>query len=267
MDRSAEHDCGGQRVGADTRVPELRHVALDVAGDYFEEIARLPPEEAIASLRRRAAVPKGEFAKMSARERAQSFTVAGVVDLDIVSDVLRSIEKAVADGQTLEEWQEAIGDTLRNAWAGTVANPSARMETIFRTNVQSAYAAGRYAEATDPDTLAMRPYWMYSAVMDDRTTEVCAACDGVVRPASDAFWHTHNPPAHYNCRSTLITLSEDLAKEYGVSHKPPAWFAPPMKGFGGPPDLAWQPKATDYPDDAWREFHAKMADGADRRPS
>lgn len=229
-----------------------------------DELAKLPPEEAIASLRRRVALTKGEFARLSAKERAQSFTVAGVVDLDIISETLQAITDAIAEGKTYEEFVETIGAKLEAEWGDSVANPGARLETIFRTNVQSAYAAGRYEQATDPDTLAVRPYWMFSAILDGRTTPVCEAADGTVRPASDAWWHSHSPPCHFQCRSTVITLSEDLAKEEGITHGPLS-TVPAAKGFGGPPDIAWKPKATDYPNDAWREFHAKMAAGADAR--
>ena len=230
-----------------------------------DELAKLPPEEAIASLRRRVALTKGEFARLSAKERAQSFTVAGVVDLDIISETLQAITDAIAEGKTYEEFVETIGAKLEAEWGDSVANPGARLETIFRTNVQSAYSAGRYEQATDPDTLAVRPYWMFSAILDDRTTTICMACDGTVRPASDAWWHSHFAPLHMNCRSTVITLSEELAKEEGITHVPPRLAATAQNGFGGPPDIAWKPKATDYPNDAWREFHAKMAAGADAR--
>lgn len=235
------------------------------ADTLVDELASLPPEEAIASLRRRVAMTKGEYAKLSAKERAQAFTVAGVADLDVISDVLKAIDDAVSQGLLFEEFVDQIGAKLEAAWGGTVANPSARMETIFRTNVQSAYAAGRYDQATDPDTLAVRSYWMFSAILDGRTTPTCEACDGIVRPANDAFWFAHEPPCHFNCRSTVITLSEDLAREEGISEEPPGWFAPAAKGFGGPPDLAWKPTPTDYPNDAWREFHSKMAAAADKR--
>lgn len=235
------------------------------AASILDDLASLPPEEAIASLRRRVAMTKGEFAKLSGKERAQAFTVAGVTDLDLISEVLEAITDAVAHGLGYEEFVAQIGAKLEAEWGTSVANPGARLETIFRTNVQTAYAAGRYEEATDPDTLAVRPYWMFSAILDGRTTPVCEACDGIVRPATDAFWFTHEPPCHFNCRSTIITLSEDLALEEGISHEPPAWFAPPAKGFGGPPDLAWEPTPTDYPSDAWHEFHAKMANAADKR--
>lgn len=53
------------------------------------------------------------------------------------------------------------------------------------------------------------PYWMFSAVDDDRTPEPCRKIDGTVRLHSDAFWQTHYPPCeHLFCRCSVIALSE-----------------------------------------------------------
>ncbi|MEI7892992.1 MAG: hypothetical protein WCI05_07865 [Myxococcales bacterium] len=45
------------------------------------------------------------------------------------------------------------------------------------------YGAGRFKQATDPDELALRPMWMLDAVMDGRTSPICA--DGTILPAGN----------------------------------------------------------------------------------
>lgn len=59
--------------------------------------------------------------------------------------------------------------------------------------------------------------WQYVAVLDSRTTPLCALRDGHTYPISDT---SHLPPAHFNCRSTTIPVFkswEDLAKLEGVA--------------------------------------------------
>lgn len=114
---------------------------------------------------------------------------------------------------------------------------AARLETIFRTNVQAAYNAGRFAELSRPAMRAVRPFWKYVAILDGRTTATCAPLQGTVRPHDDDFWRTHWPPLHFNCRSTVVSLSRaEAARAGGATPVPKA--AAPGEGFGTRPALA-----------------------------
>lgn len=84
---------------------------------------------------------------------------------------------------------------------------------------------------------AVRPFWKYVAILDGRTTATCAPLQGTVRPHDDDFWLTHWPPLHFNCRSTVVSLSRaEAARAGGATPVPKA--AGPGKGFGTRPDLA-----------------------------
>lgn len=59
--------------------------------------------------------------------------------------------------------------------------------------------------------------WQYVAVLDSRTTELCAYRDGNIYDIGDVDML---PPAHFNCRSTTVPVVkswEDLSKLEGVS--------------------------------------------------
>ena len=59
--------------------------------------------------------------------------------------------------------------------------------------------------------------WQYVAVLDSRTTPICAHRDGTVYPIDDT---SHLPPAHYRCRSTTVPIVksyDDLSKLEGVA--------------------------------------------------
>lgn len=60
--------------------------------------------------------------------------------------------------------------------------------------------------------------WQYVAVLDSRTTPICAHRDGEIYPVEDT---QHLPPAHFNCRSTTVPVFkswDDVAKLEGVAH-------------------------------------------------
>ena len=224
--------------------------------------ASLPPvafEEAVAWLRARVPVTDDQFRALDARARRKAFAVAGVAQLDLVNDVLTELDAAVRDGATLADFKAAVGARLRAAWGGAVARPGHRLETIYRTNVQLAYGAGRWAQLTDPDQLAARPAWVFDAVLDSRTSAPCRARDGVTLPASDAWWRTNFPPMHHRCRSGVRSLPPEGAAARGFTVNPPSGGA--ADGFGLTPDAAeWAPDPGDYPGALWRIFVKKVPD-------
>lgn len=190
-------------------------VTFDEAIQWFEE--RVPMTDAIRAATRKAIA-----------ERA--FYVAGVAQLDLVQDAYKALQRAIRNGSTLDDFKREVGPALVSAWGDSVEAPSWRLETIFRTNLQTAYAAGRYQRAIDPDVLDDRPFWMFDAILDKRITTVCKACDGTVLPADDPWWRTHSPPMHFNCRSSVMTLTEEEARgQRGFGKQPTAKAG---NGFG-----------------------------------
>ena len=166
--------------------------------------------------------------------RLRAFRVAGITSVNLITEVHQAIDDAIANGETLDEFKKRVGAKLAEAWGAPNAR---RVETIFRTNVQSAYNAGRYAEMTRPAVLAVRPFWKFVAILDERTTGTCSPLNGTIVRHDDAFWRTHFPPLHFNCRSTVVSLSRGEAERAGGAKKPPDAKAP-AEGFGTRPDLA-----------------------------
>lgn len=193
----------------------------------------LTPAEAIAWHEARVPMTKVAFEALTMAARKKAITIAGIAQLDLVAQVQQALSKALSEGTPLEEFKDAVGPQLEAAWGGRVKQPATRLETIFRTNMQASYIAGRYAQATDEDTLKLRPYWQFDATVDGRTTQGCLACNGVVRPASDPWWKKNLPPRHFNCRSTFHPLTKREAERLGITEEPPAVTA--AEGFGEPP--------------------------------
>lgn len=190
-------------------------------------------DEALAWFRGRVPMLKKDWLALDEQARRRAFTIAGVGRVSVVQDVLTALEDAVKNGETLEDFKAKVGAKLAAEWGGPNAR---RVDLIFRNGVQHAYNAGRYTLATFPEVLRARPFWMFDAVLDNRTTPVCRGSDGTILPADHDFWKTHYPPLHHACRSSVRTLTAAEAGERGVSENPPELEA--GEGFGATPSLA-----------------------------
>lgn len=212
-------------------------------------------EEAIKAIRRRVPMTDDAFSALKMEELEFAFTVADVAELDMVVDVYEAIQKAVADGETLNDFKARVGEQLETAWGG---EDPARVEQIFRTNTMSSYNTGRFEAATHPDVMDARPYWRFDGPNDSRTTkDICLPCIGVILPADHPWWRTHYGNLHHNCRHRVSSLTKAQAEREGITRSPPDVKVP--DGFGRIPSSAaakWEPASDEYPED----FRAALDD-------
>lgn len=81
--------------------------------------------------------------------------------------------------------------------------------------MQSSYNAGAfYNQELNKKN---KPYGLYDAIDDERTSEICQILNGKVYPLDDPFWNRYLPPNHHGCRSKRITLSREELEEYGLT--------------------------------------------------
>jgi len=191
------------------------------------------PEEAIAWFRSRVPLTKEEWLTLQEQARRKAFTVAGVAGLDLLAEVWESLSQALEQGTPYREWISSVRDRLEAAWGRPDGQ---RLETIFRTNVQMAYSSGRWAQMEDPQVTQTRPYRMYDAILDSRTTRICQERNGTVLPADDPWWRSNWPPLHFNCRSGVRSLTQAEAERRGTTERPPS--VPRQEGFGLAPDAS-----------------------------
>lgn len=176
-------------------------------------LSPVPFREALEyALGRKVELPETYYGKRINAQRAQAFSVAGLTELSQIQKVLDSLNEHLASGASFADWRAKVtsGDIGLDL-------PDGRLDNIFRTNIQAAYANGRYTQQTDPVTLKLRPYWMYDAINDSRTRPTHHAMDNTVLPASDPWWLTHYPPNGFRCRCTVISLSVKQAQKRGIS--------------------------------------------------
>lgn len=189
----------------------------------------LPPERAVEYFRSRGTRIAGDWKTVATAVRSGSFSVAGVMKAQVFDDIRGALQDAIDTGQTYDDFKRGLVPKLQAAgwWGRWPADPETgeilpgkgikprRLETIFRTNVQGAYMAGRYkgmVEASDS-----HPFWMYSAVMDGRTRPAHQLLNGRVFRWDDQIWNVIYPPNGYNCRCRVRPLTQADMKRKGLA--------------------------------------------------
>ena len=205
------------------------------------EFLNLPPVEAVEHFRAKGYVFGFDWRDVDAAMHARAFTVAKAMRQDILEDIREAVDEAIAEGATFRQFQQRLEPVLRKkGWWGRrdMADPltgevrsvqlgsARRLRIIFDTNLRTSYAYGRW-ERIQRLRQAM-PYLRYVSVLDARTRPEHAAWHGTVLPVDHPFWETHYPPNGWNCRCTVMQLSQRDLERYGweVSPDPAIQTAP-----------------------------------------
>jgi hypothetical protein len=175
----------------------------------------LPFEEAIEYLRQKTNVTSTGWTDVWQKANAKAFTVAGATALALVDDFRREVAKALETGSTLQEFRARFGEIVRkHGWEHT-GRPGWRARVIYETNLSMAYSAGRYAQQTEPETLAAFPYWQYVHSGAKHPRKQHLAWNGTVLRADDPFWDWAYPPNGWGCGCRVRPVSEAGLKRQG----------------------------------------------------
>lgn len=117
-----------------------------------------------------------------------------------------------------------------------------RSELIYNTNIRTAYAAGRWQQLTDPDSLKLHPYLEYRHGDSLHPRPQHLAWDGLTLPADDPWWQTHYPPNGWGCRCKVLAANKrDLERAGKEGPDPaPAAVIDPKTGREAGMDKGWE---------------------------
>ncbi|EHV4141513.1 phage head morphogenesis protein [Salmonella enterica] len=237
---------------------------------------------------------------VQAQAHAKAFTVAGVLKLDILADIQNGLKPALNDGDTERDIERKLLPLLeQKGWVGKglVADPETgelwgkrltprRIGTIFSTNIQSSYAAGRWKQQVANKT--ERPYWQRVAVMDLHTRPRHALLNGFTAAADSPVWDYFYTPDGYGCRCRIRAFTRaqveargfavhepelyDIEQEYGIPGKTrtvkamklggEVYTADPGFGFN-PGKVAFTPTLDKYATQAARQYITGSLTGPD----
>ena len=171
------------------------------------EYGNLPFDEAIAYFKKKGVqLSAKSWRDLKDQVQARAFTVAQVTAMDVLVDIREEVFQAISTGKSLGEFKKELKDTLtRKGWfapkgeKAKITLPDGttrkrltawRIETIYRTNLQTAYSVGRYKQMT---ASAARPFWQYMAIRDSVTRPDHEAHHGKVYHRDHPFWDTWYP--------------------------------------------------------------------------
>ncbi len=176
------------------------------------EVPAVPFEEAIADLAAR--MPEGISAVIGSRAEQvaaaynfrHGFAMAKAVDVQLAKRVQDWLVKA--SGRS----QDSIVDrvlAMSSDWTRSY------VDTVVRTNLSTAYTAGRFREASDHFVRKVMPAFPFQAIRDHRVRrgrkedhgENHLALDGMVASTSWDGWRVYAPPNGYNCRCSIRLVS------------------------------------------------------------
>lgn len=194
---------------------------------------------------------------MRENARRQAFWMADVATKQRAAKIQKSLQDALAHGMDFDTWKKNNKNILKRI-------PKAHLETTFRNWTQTAYNSARVDYLSNPQVIKRRPYWVFDAVLDGKTTPVCTAYDGTVLPAKHPWFLSHTPPLHHNCRSSIRGLTKNQAEKIGIRKKAPTskltkkqvkktdsdldpQSVSPQPGFGVATVRPWQPTTRDFP--------------------
>lgn len=205
----------------------------------------------------------------------RSFTVAKAMQMDVLLTIREQIHRAIDEGIPFRDFARALEPALKSqGWWGRqeLRNPKTgkrekvqlgsweRLQTIYYTNMSSAYMKGRYDGMLS--AAQARPYWQYLAVTDPRTRDEHMELHGKVFAFDDPIWKRAFPPNGYRCRCHAVSLSPEEVKrdkltvEKGSAYKD--WHA--HENFNHGPQELFFPDKSKYPPEFWAGFRGDMKD-------
>lgn len=176
----------------------------------------MPFEEAIANITNKYPVMAEYLEEINKTVADKMFWIKKATDEQTVKRIQQSLEKVLKTGGTFASWKEDIESVIVKQGFG---EDGYYLQNIYRTNLMSAYNAGRKEQQLS--NVSNAPYWLFDAIEDERTSDICTNLNGKIYKADNPIWDDIYPPLHYGCRSGVISLDEDEfaeAKKYGETY-------------------------------------------------
>lgn len=175
----------------------------------------LPPKRALEYLKKRAdnlRITKS-WDELSAEAHDSAFTVANVLTADLLQEFYKLTEKAKKEGWSLSQFQEkAKALPERAGWKGN--NPH-RLKIVYDTNMQLAFARGKYQGMKLLSEQKIMQYWQYVPSTSSEPNPLHEKYYNKIFRADDPIWSKIYPPSRFGCKCSVRAVSEREMREKG----------------------------------------------------
>lgn len=170
----------------------------------------LPFEDAIKYLMEKEPILFEKIDELTLEIKKNFKWVKKSTDLEITKNMFSALDENIKNGGTFLDWKGSIQEAANKAGFG---DQGYYLENIYRTNTINAYNIGTYKEQME--TKEDFPYLLYDSVIDEDTTEICKKLDGKIYRSDDPIWNEIYPGNHYQCRSGVISISQEEFEDGG----------------------------------------------------
>jgi hypothetical protein len=176
-------------------------------------------------------LPTETWRDITQSAHSKAFVIAGVSNLELLTDVHGIIAEQMKNGVSFSDFRKNFRQKVaEKGWVKfeteTRKYQAWRTKIIYNTNMQAAFAAGKWQQITSDNSKINFPFLQYvhnyyGTSKTPRADHL--AWNGVVLPVDDAFWQTHYPPNGFGCKCGVkqLTKSEGedkLKRMYNSTH-------------------------------------------------
>ena len=213
----------------------MSHVAPG-SSDFADAVPKpLSFDEAVAFSQGRISLTRDDYYQVSDALRARAWTVGRLAQLDAVERArTHYLAQLKGDASGVEQFVQSLDMDGAMGASGWASGQAGYYETVYRTNIQSDYNAGRAQQFKNNPPALLE----FIGIEDARQTDICARRTGTVLPPDDPWWEANWPPLHYNCRSTVRAIYADEAVGFDLSKlapPSPEYVKPAQGSFGHNP--------------------------------
>jgi len=189
----------------------------------------LPPAEAIAFFRQKGYRIGFDYRDVWQQEHQAAFTVAKIMQLDVLQDIREAVDQALAEGVAFSTFKKELMPKLAaKGWWGKkeVTDPDTgeivqvevgprRLKRVFDKNLATAYSEGQWERIQAGKRLFPFLEYVRSSAAHPRPSHLAYA--GLVLPADDPFWQRHMPVKEWGCKCTVIQHTERTLQREGLT--------------------------------------------------
>lgn len=177
-----------------------------------ENTTILPNKEAIIHFQGKTLLTSQSYLDVKAYEHALAFTVAKMVDQDLLKMTRDAILSAMQNGTDFRDFKRTLMPYLNSQGWGNFTDDKTllnrRLRTIYHTNKQTAYAAGRWQRIQQ--TKGFFPYLQYMPSLSAKQRDSHTRYYGLLRPVDDPIWQSIFPPNGFGCFLGDVQIQGDL---------------------------------------------------------
>jgi len=155
--------------------------------------------------------------------------VAKAMQIDLLEDIRKAVDTALADGTPFSEFRKQLKPLLvQKGWwgkadmedpqTGDIKNvqlgSTRRLKTIYDTNLRTAHSEGQWERIQNAK--AAFPYLQYDGNNSEHPRLTHSAWDGMVLPADDPFWLSHMPVKEYGCKCRVRQMNTAMLERRGL---------------------------------------------------